>query len=141
MSLLNLATAIYTRWSDAGLNSSVTTLYWGDAAPEGTAMPRAVYEIPSDDKSDLSRGSMIHIVRLRFKAWNETPELVTGYINSIQSKFHNSEKAATSPLNMSGGNINSCLYATSGVIQEDEEAYMGVVDFDIQWQETNSIPS
>ena len=138
---LNLATAIHTRWGDAGLTSSVATLYWGETAPEGTSMPRAVYEIVSDDKGDLSKGSMIHVVRLRFKAWNETPELAKGYLDSIQSGFHNSEQAATNPLNMIDGNINSCLYATSGVIQEDEEAYMGVIDFDIQWQETNSIPS
>ena len=136
----NLATGVFTRWNDASLDTSVDTLYWGETAPEGDTLPRAVYNLTADDSQGLSRGSLIHLTRLRVQTWDETMELVSGYNDSIKAVFHNADKAVTSPLSMSGANITHCLYRTATVVQEDEGVYMGVIEFEIQWQETNAIP-
>ncbi len=137
---LNLATGVFTRWNDAGLDTSIDSLFWADTAPEGDVLPRAVYDIPSDDEVGLSRGSMVHIARLRFKTWEATPELVAGHNDSIQSDFHNGDKAATNPLTMSGGTVTHCLFKSKTTVEEDPEVYMGVIDFEIQYTEANTVP-
>lgn len=137
---LNLATAVYTRWNNASLDNTVSTVYWGETAPEGDDLPRAVYEIASDDNSGLSRGSLMHTVRLRFKTWNASPELVSGYNRLIFNAFHNAHNAGTNPLTMSGGTVQHCLYQSETTEEEDTEVYMGIVDFEVKYEEQNTTP-
>jgi len=138
---LNLATAVYTRWNDTSLDTTVSTVYWGETAPEGDDLPRAVYEIASDDNTGMSVGSLMHTVRLRFKTWDASPELVSGYNRLIFNAFHNAHNAGTNPLTMSGGTVQHCLYQSETTEEEDTEVYMGIVDFEVKYEEQNTTPS
>ena len=139
----SIATAVLTRWDAVGLDTTVDTLYWASKAPESDVLPRVVFQLTTINRRTLTRGSLMKTGRLRFQMWGKTPELVQGYIDAIQPLFHNSDKAATDPLVSTADdtNITECLYADSANMEEDDNVYQGVIEFDIEWQETNTVPS
>lgn len=138
---LTLATGIYTRWNDAGLDTSVGTLHWGTTAPESDTLPRSVYTIPSDKADALTRGTQIRTATVRFQIWAATPELAAAYGDSVKAAFHNADAAGTSPLDMTGGEIIECLTSQRSVEQEEESVYQQVVEFVVRYTEVNSTPS
>lgn len=139
------ADAIYDRWGDAGLTSSVGALDPGDteSAPEGTELPRVHYEIDGRGGISRSRGSRIKTSNVRITVWNDgTWEDLWTRVDAIESAFVNSENAGTNPLNMSGGDILDVeLVEPSSVLKVDSDVYMGIVQLNVNWRVANSTPS
>lgn len=134
------ATAIATRWDDAGLTTSVDVLNWGQTTDESNTVPRAVYQF-TKPRPSLSRGSKVYMSVVTFQTWDRTMDAVSGYNDSIEAAFHNGHAAATNPLAISGANVQHCIVMDSTAMEEETDMYQGVIMFEVQWSETNSVPS
>lgn len=140
-----IADAVKSRWDDAGLDTSIATLYVGDeeSNPEGTSLPRAEYILLEDGEGLRSRGTREIRQPLRFMVWGTNSKTTRGYVDSIESQFVNSEIAATNPLTIASsvGTILGVNYVGKGSVRVEEDIYEGVVNLSIHWSKPNAVPA
>lgn len=139
--MLELMTAIYSRWAAAGLNSSIGNLYpAGESksgrnatgSPVATELPRAEYEVhrgPPQIKTRNSRTyQAVAVIRVYCKASDTTDgsTLVTTYLQTIFGKFVNSNQAVSNPLVMANGDILEVDDGGQGSAKADDDVWVGV---------------
>jgi len=149
MPLQKLSVAVYNRWNDAGLNSSIAKLYpAGDSpgakagttgTPESTSKPRAEYTL-SLSPPQKTRGSRRYSGSLFISVWGDTKEGVDAYISSIYDAFVNSESAASNPLSISNGTVLIVDDGSSDVNKVDDNTFRGNYVFEIGINVANSTP-
>lgn len=142
----NIDKAIEARWNAAGLNTSIAALYPGDdeAAPENAgSMPRAQYATPDSTVESQSKSSIVFIQPVRFRVWGKTYALAKQYLEYIEAKFLNSDRAGTNPLSLTAtaGNVLDIEPQGSTVTKEDDAVFQGISEWYIRWFKVNAIPS
>ncbi len=139
---VKLREAVFSRWNDAGLDGSIAALYPGVevAAPEGTALPRVQYSLPTDSEQSRSRGSRELLQPLRFQVWGTDDTTVGQYVDAIEAAYVNSESAQSDPLSIpaSIGTVMSVDYVSKAVVHEDDALFQGIVQLEIQWFKPNT---
>ncbi len=143
-----IADAVKSRWDNASLDTSIATLYAGsedegESSPEGTDLPRAEYVLPLDSEGRKSRGWVEMFQPLRFRVWGTNSRTVRGYVDSIESSFVNSEKAATNPFSIASsvGVIHGVNRGGKASQKEDEGIYGGIVNLSIHWSKPDAVPA
>ena len=144
-----IADAVKSRWDDAGLDVSIATLYVGsedddsESSPEGTLLPRAEYVLPQDSEGRRSRGWVEIFQPLRFRVWGTNSRTVRGFVDSIESKFVNSEIATANPLSIASsvGTVHGVNRVGKASQEEDEGIYGGVVNLSVHWSKPNAVPA
>ncbi len=139
---LALREAIYTRWENTGLTSSVAPLYAGerDAAPEQTPLPRAQYNLSVDTQRTRSRGAQELLQNVRFLIWGSDDATVQQHLDRVEAAFVDAELADENPFSLppDDGRILSVDYVSQAIVQENRALFQGVLDLQIQWCRTFS---
>lgn len=151
MSSQNLSIAFYTRWNNAGLDSSVAELYPGGqgvsssqnkgGAPVNTAKPRAEYFVIDPAPNAKSRGSRLHMATVMVTVVGTTKDLVDEYIDLIHAAFINADEAATNPMTLSSGNVMEVDDGGSVVEKVDDDTFEGTKTILIRYSIQNAIPA
>lgn len=134
-------TAIVTRWTAAGLNSSLGTLWpsgegrTARGAPPTDLLPRFEYMVNDPAPQNKSRNSRINQAAATFDLWGKSALLASGYVDSVKSKFLNADEV---PMTMTGGDILEVDLAGSSCGQMDDQVWLGqlVVLFRIRVDQT-----
>ena len=144
---MTIAAAIFSRWNDTSLDTSIAKLYPGDddAAPPGASMPRAQYSLGTETEQadDRSRGNRIKIQPVRFRIWTNDWLLTGTHLDSIEDEFVNSWRAGTNPLSIatSEGVVLDIDFDSKDRTKEEDDVFQGVIQFSIMWQKANAVPA
>ncbi len=144
--MIDVDNAIFARWNNASLNTSIATLYPGNetASPEGTLLPRANVYSPSDPLTAESRGSLVKVKTYIFEAWGLKYETAAGYVKAIAAAFLNSEMTAAGshPLQMDPavGHIMSTHEADCGVEKLNDSIFRGWYELTVRWNRNKVVP-
>ena len=134
--------AIQTRWQDGNLHTSIAKLYPGsvDAAPEGTVLPRAVYELPDEEVEYRSRDSRVVLQQVIFSVIGIGHRTVSGYVDSIESVIVSSQVAGSNPRAISGGTVMDVRFTSRSVSNLEKNIFDGRLVIVIQWRRGNAAP-
>lgn len=134
---LAIRKAVVKRWNDAGLDAMIAPLFAGerDAAPEGSALPRAQYSLPLASERARSRVSRELIHEVRIQIWGPGADTVQQLVDMAEAAFVDSEAAIAQPLAIpvGEGRILSVDFAGQAVIQESTTVFQGILQLRVQW--------
>ena len=147
----DLTDGIYSRWNDAGLDTSICDLFWvhpmADAygsTPEddaNKALPRAEYSLADESPNEYCVDYILRIAQLKFNLWFDDDSNLETALDLIESIYDNSEKAGTDPLAVATGTVIRVQWIDRESGPIDENLYAGSVEFEVEWQKTVSVPA
>jgi hypothetical protein len=147
---IDIARAILTRWTAAGLDSSIAPLYQGsqeganpelDSAGIPSELPRAEFSIPSDPLASESRATNISEAIVVFEVWGTTPEQVGDFVSAIKNAILGSENSASNYLKMANGRIMSTHKVDTSVEQMKDAVHLGRYTLKVRYHENKTVPA
>jgi hypothetical protein len=151
--MLEVGNAVFDRWNDASLDTSVAELYPGAkhvtsrrnvaGSPAETDTPRAEFVMEMESVVQKSRGTYVHRQPVRFQVWDTQMAQTVTHVDAITSAFVNSELAASNPFAIpaSVGVVLAVEDAGGTVLKQDDEMFQGVKQIEVLWRKANVIPS
>jgi hypothetical protein len=146
-----LADAVYSRWTDASLDTSIAALYPGGdgqratrntgGSPEGTALPRAEYRIMIPPPQVKTRNSRVSQAMVAITVWASTAESRDEYLGTIWDQYVNSDAAGTNPLSMATGSVLEVDDGGQIALKEDDKVYMGRQTLLVRHRVLNATPA
>ncbi len=146
-----LMAAIFKRWNDAGLNTSVAKLYPAGetpsisknktGSPEGSDKPRAEYFVMRGPSQSKSRNSRLYQPVATIKVWGTGAAQVVGFVDAINAAFVNSESAGTNPLVTSAGDVLDVNDGGNWTGKADDSTFEGEQTLLIRQRVNNRIPA
>jgi hypothetical protein len=147
----NLTEAVYSRWNDASLDTSICDLFWVHpmasaygSTPEddaSKAMPRAEFSLNDESPEDHTVGHTLRVVVIKFNLWYADDVALETALDLIETTYDNSEKAGTNPLALSNGTAIRVQWLGRESGPLDENVYAGSVEFELEWQKSFNIPA
>ncbi len=144
-------TAIFNRWNDAGLNTSIAKLYPAGeqksttqnkaGSPEGSALPRAEYFVMRGAPKSKSRNSRIYQAVATIKVRGTRAIQVAGFVDAINEAFVNSETSSSNPFSFS---VSDALDVDDGGVwsgKADDGVFEGELTLLIQQRVDNRVPA
>jgi hypothetical protein len=146
-----LADAVYSRWTDASLDTSIASLYPGGdersstrntgGSPEGATLPRAEYRIMIPPPQVKTRNSRVMQAMVVITVWSSTAETRDQYLGTIWDEYVNSDAAGTNPLATATGSVLEVDDGGQIALKEDDAVYMGRQTLLIRHRVLNATPA
>jgi hypothetical protein len=158
---MSIGAAIVSRWDAVGLNSTIANLYRGAPDPSDPfstysrpgqkygstplddadeSLPRAEFIIGAADRIIDSTSSKIYQADIVFKVWHSDLTALETLIDTAEDLLDNSNRAATSPMSLTGGFIVLMKHLGSESWVIDDNLCTGIMRFDLTWQKPATIP-
>jgi hypothetical protein len=144
--LIDVQKAVVQRWNEAGLRTSITSLYPGGDSDrsnrEEEGSPTFAYAFPRADffvkerTSAISVGSYSKVVQVRFRIWHNNEQTLGGWMKDINDAYINMTETG---ITLDSGLLSGFRYEGGTLVKEDDNVFLGIAQFEADYSDNTAL--